>query len=79
MQELFGSEATGSASQGRTRLMPTGIRPQIMDKIYQLGVAAPELAHLYPKNPAATAVSGRRAATPAETQGGLPARDRRQS
>jgi pilus assembly protein CpaF len=79
MQELFVSEATGSASQGRTRLMPTGIRPQIMDKIYQLGVAGPELSHLYPKNPAATAVSGRRSATGAENEGGLPARDRRQN
>jgi pilus assembly protein CpaF len=79
MQELFVSEATGSASQGRTRLMPTGIRPQIMDKIYQLGVVAPELAHLYPKNPAAIAASGRRAATTAENESGLPPRDRRQN
>jgi pilus assembly protein CpaF len=79
MQELFVSEATGSASQGRTRLMPTGIRPQIMDKIYQVGVGAQELSRLYPKNPAAIPVSGRRAATAAENVGGLPARDRRQS
>src|ERR1700694_3834975 len=41
LQELFVSE-TGGAAQGRTRLAPTGIRPQIMDKIHQLG-------RLYPK------------------------------
>jgi pilus assembly protein CpaF len=79
MQELFVSETTGGAAQGRTRLMPTGIRPQIMDKIYQLGVAAPELGRLYPKNSAAIAVSGRRAAAAGEHEGGVPAHDRRQS
>ena len=73
------SEATGGAVQGRTRLMPTGIRPQIMDKIYQLGVASPELGRLYPKNSASIVVSGRRAAAGAENEGGVPARDRRQS
>jgi pilus assembly protein CpaF len=78
LQELFVSEATGGAVQGRTRLMPTGIRPQIIDKIYQLGIASPELARLYPKNSGPTVLSGRR--TPAaESGGGIPARDRRQS
>jgi pilus assembly protein CpaF len=79
MQELFVSEASSGAAPGRTRLMPTGIRPQIMDRIYQLGVAAPELGRLYPKNPAGVAVSGRRVAAAPENQGGVPARDRRQS
>jgi pilus assembly protein CpaF len=79
MQELFVSEATSGATPGRTRLMPTGIRPQIMDKIYKLGVAPPELGRLYPRNSASIAVSGRRVATPVENQGGVPARDRRQS
>jgi len=79
MQELFVSETAGGAAPGRTRLAPTGIRPQIMDKIYQLGLAAPELSHLYPKNAAGIAVSGRKTATAAEGQGGFPARDRRQS
>jgi pilus assembly protein CpaF len=78
MQELFVSETASGAAQGRTRLMPTGIRPQIMDKIYQVGVAAPELGRLYPRNSASIAVSGRRVATAVENQGGVPARDRRQ-
>src|ERR1700674_976919 len=78
LQELFVSE-TGGAAQGRTRLTPTGIRPQIMDKIHQLGVAAPELSRLYPRNSASIAVSGRRAPTGGENEGGLPTRDRRQS
>jgi pilus assembly protein CpaF len=79
LQEVFVSEATGGAAQGRTRLTPTGIRPQIMDKIHQLGVAAQELSRLYPKNSAGITVSGRRAPTAAENQGGVPTRDRRQS
>src|SRR5207245_7641653 len=78
LQELFVSEATGAA-QGRTRLTPTGIRPQIMDRIHRLGVAAPELDRLYPKNSGHVAVSGRRAATAAMNEGGVPPRDRRQS
>ena len=61
LQELFVSEATGGTLPGRTRLTPTGIRPRIMDKIHHLGVAAPELSRLYPKNSAGTGVSGRRA------------------
>jgi pilus assembly protein CpaF len=78
MQELFVSETASGAVQGRTRLMPTGIRPQIMDKIYQLGMAPPELTRLYPKNSAGIAVSGRRVAAAVENQGGIPTRDRRQ-
>ncbi len=79
LQELFVSEATGGAAPGRTRLTPTGIRPQIMDRIYQRGVAIPELGRLYPKNSGHIAVSGRRPATALENEGGVPARDRRQS
>src|SRR5258708_22045245 len=44
LQELFVLEATGGGAQGRTRLTPTGIRPQIMDKSHRLGVEAPETA-----------------------------------
>jgi pilus assembly protein CpaF len=79
LQELFVSEATGGGTQGRTRLTPTGIRPQIMDRIHGLGVAAPELGRLYPKNSGHTAVSGRRPATAFANEGGVPTRDRRQS
>jgi len=76
LQELFVSEATGGAVPGRTRLTPTGIRPQLMDKIYQRGIEVPELSRLFPKNPAAIADSGRRPA--ADASGGFPVRDRRQ-
>jgi hypothetical protein len=79
LQELFVSEATGGAVPGRTRLMPTGIRPQMMDRIYQRGVAVPELSRLFPKNPAAIADSGRRPAAAAASDSGFPTRDRRQS
>jgi pilus assembly protein CpaF len=77
LQELFVSEATGGAIPGRTRLTPTGIRPQMMDRIYQRGIEVPELSRLFPKNPTAIADSGRRPLT--ETSGGFPTRDRRQS
>jgi pilus assembly protein CpaF len=79
LQELFVSEATGGGARGRTRLTPTGIRPQIMDKIHRLGVAPPELGALYPKNSGQILVSVRRAASGAMNVGGVPARDRRQS
>jgi pilus assembly protein CpaF len=79
LQELFMSEATGGAVPGRTRLVPTGIRPQMMDRIYQRGVTVPELSRLFPKNPTAIAVSGRRPATAAPSDSGLPTHDRRQT
>jgi pilus assembly protein CpaF len=77
LQELFVSEATGGAVPGRTRLVPTGIRPQMMDRIYQRAVDVPELSRLFPKSPTAIADSGRRPVS--ETSGGFPTRDRRQS
>jgi pilus assembly protein CpaF len=77
LQELFVSEATGGAVPGRTRLMPTGIRPQMMDRIYQRGIEVPELSRLFPKNPAAIADSGRRPANGAQSDGGFPTHDRR--
>src|ERR1700716_2628711 len=78
LQELFVSESTGGAVPGRTRLTPTGIRPQMMDRIYQRGVAVPELSRLFPKSPTAIADSGRRPATAAQSGSGLPTHDRRQ-
>jgi pilus assembly protein CpaF len=79
LQELFVSEATGGAVPGRTRLIPTGIRPQMMDRIYHRGVEVPELSRLFPKNSAAIADSGRRPAGMAQPDAGFPARDRRQT
>src|SRR3989475_762935 len=73
LQELFVSEATGGSVPGRTRLMPTGIRPQLMDRVYQRGIEVPELSRLFPKNSAAIPDSGRRPATAAQRDGGVPA------
>ena len=79
LQDLFVSEsaAAGNGARGWTRLRPTGIRPRIVDKIHRLNAAGPELDHLYPKNSAASPVSGRRSLIPAESSG-VPVRDRRQ-
>ena len=79
LHELFVSEATGGAVPGRTRLVPTGIRPQMMDRIYRRGLAAPELSRLFPKNTTAIADSGRRLASAAHNDGGFPTHDRRQN
>ena len=79
LQELFISEATGGAVPGRTRLTPTGIRPQMMDRIYQRGIEVPELSRLFPKSPTAIADSGRRPVAAVQADGGFPTRDRRQS
>jgi pilus assembly protein CpaF len=79
LQELFVSEATGGAVPGRTRLSPTGIRPQMMDRIYQRGIEVPELSRLFPKSTTAIADSGRRPTNAAPADGGFPTRDRRQS
>jgi pilus assembly protein CpaF len=79
LQELFVSEATGGAVPGRTRLMPTGIRPQMMDRIYQRGVEARELSRLFPKSTSTIADSGRRPAGATQANGGFPTHDRRQS
>jgi pilus assembly protein CpaF len=77
LQELFVSEVTAGAAHGWSRLMPTGIRPQIIDRVYQRDLAPPELGRLYPKNSAPSVSSGRRAPS-GESEGGIPARDRRQ-
>jgi pilus assembly protein CpaF len=78
VQELFVSEATGGTTQGRSRLVPTGMRPQIMDKIHRLQLGGPELAQLYPKNPGAITMSGRRSLPSVAEPGGIPQYERRQ-
>jgi pilus assembly protein CpaF len=75
LQEVFVSEAAGGSGAGRTRLRPTNIRPQIMDKIYRLDIASPELSQIFPKNSAASPPSVRRA--DAGPSSGVPIRDRR--
>ena len=82
LQELFVSEATvsGSGSRGWSRLKATGIRPKLMDRIYQRGLAGPELARLFPQNSATPASSGRRPEQPnPQAHRSLPDRDRRQA
>ena len=80
LQDLFVSEsaAAGNGARGWTRLRPTGIRPRTVDKIHRLDAAGPELDRLYPKNSAASPISGRRTVVPFEVPGGVPGRDRRQ-
>ena len=78
LQDLFVSEsAAGNGARGWTRLRPTGIRPRIVDKIHRLDAAGAELDRIYPKNAAASPISGRRTVV-AETPGSVPGRDRRQ-
>jgi pilus assembly protein CpaF len=82
LQELFVSEATvnGTGAKGWSRLRATGIRPKLMDKIYQRAAAAPELSRQFPPNSAANTASGRKVSEPAsEAARRLPDRDRRQS
>ena len=76
--DLVSESVAGNGTRGWTRLRPTGIRPRIVDKIHRLDAAGPELDRLYPKNSAASPLSGRRTVTPVETPGGVPGRDRRQ-
>ena len=78
MQEIFSSEVNvaGAEARGWTRLRPTGVRPQIMEKIHRLHLAGPELMQLFPREATTMATSGRRAPHQEAAQG-LPARDRR--
>ncbi|HEY8738879.1 MAG TPA: CpaF family protein [Candidatus Dormibacteraeota bacterium] len=81
LQEVFVSEAarSGASARGWTRLAPTGIRPQIMDRIYQRGLAGPDLLRLFPpQNGGAVPTSGRRPNTSGVDPGILPSHDRRQ-
>jgi len=81
LQEVFVSEAarSGASARGWTRLKPTGIRPQVMDKIYQRGLAGPDLVRLFPpQNGGAMPTSGRRPGPSGDDPTMAPAHDRRQ-
>jgi pilus assembly protein CpaF len=81
LQEVFVSEASrsGASARGWTRLKPTGIRPQLMDKIYQRGLAGPDLVRLFPpQNGGAMPTSGRRPDSSGADPAIAPAHDRRQ-
>ena len=77
LQEVFVSEAAAGSGGGRTRLIPTNIRPQIMDKIYRMALDPPELRRIFPKSSAASPAIGRRSVNSTEISGGVPLRDRR--
>ena len=81
LQELFVSESTvnGTGAKGWSRLRPTGIRPKLMDRIYQRGAAMPELSRLFPPNNAVNTTSGRKPEPTISAARGLPDRDRRLS
>jgi pilus assembly protein CpaF len=81
LQEIFVSEVArmGAGARGWTRLVPTGIRPHIMDKIYQRGLAGPELGRIFPpQNAGVMPTSGRRPIAAGEAPGIAPDHDRRQ-
>jgi len=78
IQEIFLSEAadpTGSR-RGGTRLLPTGVRPRIIDRAFSLGVVAPDVQRLFPPNRTAAALKPRRS-TPAAEGGGPTGQERR--
>jgi len=77
LQEVFVSEAVGGSGAGRTRLRATNIRPQIMEKIYRLDIAPPELSQIFPRSSTASPVNARR--SDAASSSGVPVRDRRLS
>ena len=78
LQDLFISEsASRDGAGGWSRLSATGIRPNLMDKIYRLDLAGPDLSRMFPKNSAKVPTSGRRPTS--ESSFGVPERDRRQS
>jgi len=60
--EIFLSEVAeaGGRASGGTRLVATGMRPRIMDKIYQHRVPVAEIAHLFPASPVDRSVLTRR-------------------
>jgi pilus assembly protein CpaF len=77
MQEVFSSEAnvSGAEIRGWTRLRPTGVRPQMMERIHRLQLAGPELTKLFPQEATTVPTSGR-SAVRNQTRG-LPAHNRR--
>src|SRR5207253_11139611 len=52
--------------RGGTRLLPTGVRPRIIDRAFSLGVVAPDVQRLFPPNRTAAALKPRRSTPAAE-------------
>lgn len=79
MQEIFLSEVAeaGGSARGGTRLVATGIRPRIMDKVYRRGVVAPEISRLFPQQRIAASMHARRSASPPVAPGRVATQDRR--
>jgi pilus assembly protein CpaF len=81
MQEIFLSEVAeaGGSARGGTRLVPTGLRPRIMDKVYQRRVGVAEIERLFPpqQRMADSIDARRRESQPAARGGGVATPDRR--
>lgn len=78
-QDVFVSELADVNGRGGTRLQPTGIRPQIMDRAYRRGVRVPELLRLFPEQRLRKLIEERRAAAPTTVTNDPPAVDRRRA
>jgi pilus assembly protein CpaF len=80
MQEIFLSEVAeaGGSARGGTRLVATGMRPRIMDKVYQRRVVVPEVERLFPRQQrVATSIDARRRESQPAGRGGVATQERR--
>jgi pilus assembly protein CpaF len=79
MQEIFLSEVAeaGGSARGGTRLVATGMRPRIMDKVYQRQIVVPEVERLFPQQRIAAPSHARRLHSQPAARGGIATPDRR--
>jgi pilus assembly protein CpaF len=79
MQEIFLSEVAeaGGSARGGTRLVATGMRPRIMDKVYQRQIVVPEVERLFPQQRVAAPSHARRLHSQPAARGGIATPDRR--
>ncbi len=76
-QDIFVSELSEASRPVGTRLVPTGIRPRIMERVYRRGIRVPELARLFPEERVPNRLDARRPATANARADRPPTRDRR--
>jgi pilus assembly protein CpaF len=81
MQEIFLSEVAeaGGSARGGTRMLATGIRPRIMDRVYQRRIVVPEAERLFPQQQqrVAASIDARRVKSQPAARGGVATQDRR--